>query len=104
MKEGLLCKNDKKIKHKDLNRSSDLIPLEYTLSKFQVVQTTASLCHNVVLHKKVKKTTKSQKKRGLATTIQPQPDFSKTCGFCEVLCINEDCLDTKFHQNCWSRF
>ena len=53
--------------------------------------------------KKVKKRP-SFKKRGLATTVQPQPDFSRTCSFCEVLGINEDCLNTKFHLNRWSRF
>ena len=36
------------------------------------------------------KTTKSQK-RGLATTVQPELEFSRTCGFREVLGINEDC-------------
>ena len=44
---------------------------------------------------KSQKTTKSQK-GGLATTLQPQPDFSKTCSFCNVLGINEDCLYTNF--------
>ena len=34
--------------------------------------------------KKRQKTTKSQK-RGLVTTIQPELDFSRTCGFREVL-------------------
>ena len=63
--------------------------LEYILSKFQVFPTTASLCHNVVSHKKVKKW--GLKKRGLATTVQPEPEFSRTCGFREVLGINEDC-------------
>ena len=42
--------------------------------------------------------TKSQK-RGLATTVQPEPEFSRTCGFRIVLGINEDCLNAKFHQN-----
>ena len=61
--------------------------------KFQVIQTTASLCHNVVAHKK------SLKKRVLATTVQTVPDFSRTCVFCKVLGINKDCLNAKFHQN-----
>ena len=60
------------------------------MSKFQVVQTTASLCHNVVSQKK-SKTQQSLKKRGLATTIQHKPDFSRTCAFSEVLGINVDC-------------
>ena len=42
--------------------------------------------------------TKSQK-RGLATTVQPEPDFSRTSAFREVLGINEDCFKTKFHRN-----
>ena len=42
--------------------------------------------------------TKSQKK-GLVTTVQPEPEFSRTCGFREVLGINEDCLNAKLHQN-----
>ena len=33
----------------------------------------------------------SLKKRGLATTVQPELEFSRTYGFREVLCINEDC-------------
>ena len=70
----------------------------YILSKFQIVQTTASLCHNVVSHKKVKEITKAQK-RGLATTVQPEPDFSRACGFCKVLGINEHRLNAKFHRN-----
>ena len=36
--------------------------LAHILSKFQVVQTTASLCNNVVSHIKSQKTSKSQKK------------------------------------------
>ena len=44
------------------------------------------------------KTTKSQK-RGLVTTVQPKPEFSRTCGFRVVLGINEDCLNAKLHQN-----
>ena len=72
--------------------------LTHILSTFQVVQTTAPLCHNVVSHKKVKKTIKSQK-RSLATTVQPKPNFSGACGFPEVLGINEECLEAKFHQN-----
>ena len=55
--------------------------LEYILSKFQVVPTTAS------------------QKRGLTTTVQIEPDFSRTCGFCEVIGINEDCSNAKFCQN-----
>ena len=62
----------------------------------QISSRSASLCHNVVSHKKSKKTTKSQKSI-LAT--QPKPDFSKTCGFREVLDINEVCLNEKFHRN-----
>ena len=42
--------------------------------------------------------TKSQK-RGLATTVQPEPEFSRTCSFRVVLGINEDCLNAKLHQN-----
>ena len=48
--------------------------------------------------KKVEKMTKSQK-RGLATTVQPEPEFSRTCSFRVVLGINEDCLNAKLHQN-----
>ena len=48
--------------------------------------------------KKVKKTT-SLKKRGLATTVQPEPDFSKTCRFRKMLGIKDDCLNAKFHRN-----
>ena len=48
--------------------------------------------------KKVEKMTKSQK-RGLATTVQPKPEFSRTCRFREVLGINEDCSNAKFRQN-----
>ena len=48
--------------------------------------------------------TKKSQKRGLATTAQPVPDFSRKCGFQEVLGINEDYLKTKFHRNCWSHF
>ena len=44
------------------------------------------------------KTTKSQK-RGLATTVELEPDFLRTCGFRKVLGINEDCLNAKFHRN-----
>ena len=53
--------------------------------------------------KRVKQTTKS-KKRGLASNVQPEPDFSKTCSFRKMLGINEDCLNAKFHRNRWSRF
>ena len=42
--------------------------------------------------------TKSQK-RGLVTTVQPEPEFSRTCGFHVVLGINEDCLNAKLDQN-----
>ena len=42
--------------------------LAHILFKFQVTQTTASLCHNVVSHKKKVKKTKSQK-MGLGTTV-----------------------------------
>ena len=31
------------------------LQVTHILSKFQVIQTTASLCHNVISHKKVKK-------------------------------------------------
>ena len=64
-------------------------------------------CPNLLLHhsvimwyhtKKVKKMTKSQK-RGLATAVQPVQYFSRTCAFREVLGINEDCLNTKYHRN-----
>ena len=48
--------------------------------------------------KKVEKMTKSQK-RGLVTTVQPKPEFSRTCHFQEVLGVNEDCLNAKFHEN-----
>ena len=48
--------------------------------------------------KKLKNTAKSEK-RGLATTVQPDLEFSRTCGFCEVLGINEDCSNAKFRQN-----
>ena len=41
----------------------------------------------------------SLKKRGLATTVQPELEFSRTCGFREVLGINEDCSNAKFRQN-----
>ena len=41
------------------------------------------------------KTTKSQK-RGLVTTVQPKPEFSRTCGFREVLGIDEDCWTQNF--------
>ena len=41
--------------------------------------------------------TKSQK-RGLATTVQPDPDFFKACGFHEALCINKDCLEAKLQN------
>ena len=68
------------------------------MSKFQVVQTTTSLCHNVVSHEKVKKNDKVSK-RGLATPVQPEPDFSRKCGFPQVVGINENCSNTKFHQN-----
>ena len=37
----------------------------------------------------------SLKKRGLVTTVQPKPEFSRTCGFREVLGIKEDCLERK---------
>ena len=47
--------------------------------------------------------TKSQK-RGLTTTVQSEPDFSRTCSFHEVLGTNEDCFNRKFHRNRWSRF
>ena len=40
-----------------------------------------------------------KKKRGLATTVQPKPDFSRTCGFRKMLGINEDCLNAKCHRN-----
>ena len=73
--------------------------LAHILSKFQVVQNTTSLCHNVVSHNKSKKKTKSQK-RGLATTVEPEPDFSRACSFRKMLGINEDCLEEKFHRNC----
>ena len=46
----------------------------------------------------------SIKKRGLVTTVQPKPEFSRTCCFRVVLGINEDCLNAKSHQNRWSRF
>ena len=45
------------------------------------------------------KNMKNTPKRGLATTVQPEPDFSRACGFSELLGINEDCLETKFHRN-----
>ena len=32
-----------------------------------------------------KKYCKSLKNRGLVPIIQPEPDFSQTCGFCEIL-------------------
>ena len=38
----------------------------------------------------------SLKKRGLVTTVQPKPEFSRTCGFRKVLGINEDCSNAKF--------
>ena len=41
----------------------------------------------------------SLKKKGLVTTVQPKPEFSRTCGFREVLGINEDCSNAKFRQN-----
>ena len=47
--------------------------------------------------KKVKKLL-SLKNRGLATTVQPEKDFSRTCSFREVLGINKDCLNAKFHR------
>ena len=65
--------------------------------KFQVVQTTASLCNNMISKKKVKKNDDKSQKRGLATTVQPEPDFPRTCSFRKVLGINEDCLNAKFH-------
>ena len=51
--------------------------------------------------KKVKKKQKrlSLKKMGLATTVQPKPDFFRACRFRKVLGINRDRLNTKFHQN-----
>ena len=48
--------------------------------------------------KKVKKMTQKSLKKGV-TTVQPEPDFSRTCGFRVVLGINEDCLNAKLHQN-----
>ena len=47
--------------------------------------------------KKVKKPTRFQK-RGLATTVQHEPDFSRTWVFRKVLGINKDCLNAKFHR------
>ena len=46
----------------------------------------------------------SLKKRGLASSVQPEPDFSRTYGFRNVLGINADCLNKKFHQDRYSRF
>ena len=48
-------------------------------------------------HTKKSKKTQSLKKRGLATTVQPEPDFSRTYCFHEKLGINKDCLNSKFH-------
>ena len=59
-----------------------LLYLAHILSKFQLVQTTEPLS--------------SLKKRGLAPTEQPEPDFSRAYGFRKVLGINKDCLEAKF--------
>ena len=106
-------KNLKKIfgKHflKKISQLQVTIPSAHPV-QLQVVQCTASLCHNVVSHKKSKKTIKSQK-RGLATNVQPESAFSRTCSFYEVFGINEaswgpheNCLDPKFHWNRYSHF
>ena len=47
--------------------------------------------------------TKSQK-RGLTTTVQSEPNFSRTYSFHEVLGTNDDCFKGKLHRNRWSRF
>ena len=49
---------------------------------------------------KKKKRQKILEKRGLATAVQPEPDFSRTNGFGEVLGINVDCSNAKFHKYC----
>ena len=60
------------------------------------------LHHSVIMWYHAKKSrknpTKSQK-RGLATIVQPEPDFSRPCGFREVFGIHDDCSNAKFHQN-----
>ena len=56
-------------------------------------------CHSVVSHKKSKKKRLESQKRGLATTVQPDPDFSRACSFHELLGINEVCLEAKFQRN-----
>ena len=66
-------KFEKKIVEKKFNFKQ--LYLAHIPSKFQVVQTTASLCHNVVSHKKSQKNDFSLKKRGPATTVQPRTRF-----------------------------
>ena len=92
---------EKKFEKNFWKKNCDLHITLARVHSVQIFKSSRLLHHSVIMLYDTKNDEKrrSLRKRGLVTTVQPKPEFSRTCGFREVLGINEDCSNAKFCQN-----